>query len=385
MHGIFSADSHVDLWTLPPDLFTSNSPKEFHDRVPRVVEGPEGPEWKSGNQTIMYIPDVGNTQRPKPGLGAQIDRIAATGFYDDGANGHPHPSDPELRMRDQELDGVDGEVIYGLLSLDRQIGEPEATWLSYQIYNDWLADFCQTNPNRFIGLGCVLNDDPSRACEEFRRVAKKGLKGIELRVNPDGISLWNPQWDQLWATAEDLDLSIALHLPGIPIPGPSADEVNVKLPKNPIGTYGNMGQVLRRAVGGGPAHGAGSLILSGVLERHPKFTMVLGEVDIGWIPYFLSRMDTVSTERTEFPLGLPLLPSEYWKRQCLATYQTDIVGTHNVGFIGAENIMWASDYPHPNGVWPKSQEVIKEELHHLDQETYKKIVNDNVRRVYKID
>ena len=385
MHGVFSADSHVDLWTLPNDLFISNAPKEFHDRVPRVVDGPEGPEWKSGDRTIMYIPDVGNTQRPRPGLGAQIDRIAATGFYQDGAEGRPHPSIPELRVKDQELDGVDGEVIYGLLSLDRQIGEPEATWLSYQIYNDWLADFCRSNPSRFIGLGCVLNDDPARAAEEFRRVAKKGLKGIELRVNPDGIPLWSPEWDLLWATAAELQLTVSLHTPGIPIPRPKPEELDQKLPENPIGTYGNMSQVLGRAVGGGPAHAAGALILSGALERHPDFTMVLGEVDIGWIPYFLHRMDTVSTERTEYPLGLPLKPSEYWRRQCLATYQTDMVGTHNVDFIGAETIMWASDYPHPNGVWPKSQEIIRAELSHLDPATRQKIVNDNVHRVYHLN
>ena len=50
-------------------------------------------------------------------------------------------------------------------------------------------------------------------------------------------------------------------------------------------------------------------------------------------------------------------PSDYWRRQCKATFQFDRIGAKLIDDMGAETLMWGSDYPHGDGVWPESDQV----------------------------
>ncbi|MEE9561206.1 MAG: amidohydrolase family protein, partial [Acidiferrobacterales bacterium] len=75
-------------------------------------------------------------------------------------------------------------------------------------------------------------------------------------------------------------------------------------------------------------------------------------------------------------------PSEYWYRQCKATYQSDRIGIKLLDDLGVENVMWGSDFPHPDGVWPDSQEFINKELGHLPADVRYKIVCENAARLY---
>jgi predicted TIM-barrel fold metal-dependent hydrolase len=77
-----------------------------------------------------------------------------------------------------------------------------------------------------------------------------------------------------------------------------------------------------------------------------------------------------------------MAPSGYWRRQCYATYQTDPVGVKLIDDLGADRIMWGSDFPHPDGVWPDSREFIQRELGGVDAGVRRKIVCDNAARLY---
>ena len=81
-------------------------------------------------------------------------------------------------------------------------------------------------------------------------------------------------------------------------------------------------------------------------------------------------------------LTLTRRPSEYWHRQCKATYQSDKIGIRLLDVLGEDNIMWGSDFPHMDGVWPDSQECIQKELGHLSDATRAKIVCENAARLY---
>jgi predicted TIM-barrel fold metal-dependent hydrolase len=124
-----------------------------------------------------------------------------------------------------------------------------------------------------------------------------------------------------------------------------------------------------------------SMIFAGVLERHPRLKLVLGESGIGWIPYVLWRMDAEWEDQFK-DLSLTMPPSEYWRRQCWATYQTDPIGIKMIDELGADRIMWGSDFPHPDGVWPDSQEILAKELGHLPAEVRRKVSCDNARNLY---
>jgi predicted TIM-barrel fold metal-dependent hydrolase len=90
-----------------------------------------------------------------------------------------------------------------------------------------------------------------------------------------------------------------------------------------------------------------AIIGAGVLERYPNLRIGLGESGIGWLPYALDRMDFEYEDR--FRDLMKLKPSEYWRRQCRATFQFDRIGAKLVEDIGVETLMWGSDYPHPDG------------------------------------
>jgi predicted TIM-barrel fold metal-dependent hydrolase len=124
-----------------------------------------------------------------------------------------------------------------------------------------------------------------------------------------------------------------------------------------------------------------SMIYSGVLERCPRIRLVLGESGIGWIPYVLWRMDAEWEDQFK-DLSLTMPPSDYWKRQCWATYQTDPIGVKLLDELGADKVMWGSDFPHPDGIWPDSQEYIARELGDLPAATRRKVVCENAAKLY---
>ena len=126
-----------------------------------------------------------------------------------------------------------------------------------------------------------------------------------------------------------------------------------------------------------------SIILSGACDRYPDFKFVLGECGVGWIPYVLHRMDE---EYNNFSsqIGLSLKPSEYWARQGYTTFQDEALTKEVISIVGVDNIMWGSDYPHPDGIWPDSFKIIQRNLSHLDQSTLSKLVCGNTKKLYRI-
>ena len=108
----------------------------------------------------------------------------------------------------------------------------------------------------------------------------------------------------------------------------------------------------------------------------------MGECDLSWIPHFLHRMDYM-VEQREKSAGLKMKPSDYWYRQCYATFQHDELGMELIHHLGPDNVMWGNDYPHPDGVWPESREILEQQTQGLNAEERRKVTHDNAARVYK--
>jgi predicted TIM-barrel fold metal-dependent hydrolase len=114
--------------------------------------------------------------------------------------------------------------------------------------------------------------------------------------------------------------------------------------------------------------------------------LVSAENDTGWLPHFMYRMDhSWDKFRTlgDYP-ALPLKPSEYMKRQLWATFLDDPVGPATYEFFGADNYMWASDFPHSDSTWPRSREVIKADFARVPEDVTRKIVFDNAAELYHL-
>ena len=107
---------------------------------------------------------------------------------------------------------------------------------------------------------------------------------------------------------------------------------------------------------------------------------MVGEAGIGWLPYALERFDLEWED--QFQDLIPCPPSEYWRRQMFATFQIDRTGLANLERIGADTVMWGSDFPHPDGTWPDSMEILAPQLEGLAESARKKVLHSNAARLY---
>ncbi len=374
-YEFISADCHIDLIWLPPDLFTSNARADLRARMPHVVDTRRGKMWVADNGAKFGLMNgMGSAGREYvPGQIHRSDRMASTGLYDDGRKGIRRLSDPELRLKDQERDGVQAEVLYGVLGASMRLNDDEAATEMLRVYNEWLADFCRTHPDRYAGLASIPSHSIDAAVEEVKRVAKTGvLRGLDIANRPDITPFWDPCWEPLWSAAEEAKLPIHLHTIGSTLP-----DLSKLAPKVARAAFAAMISSFQMYM----AIPLMGIIFSGALEHHPGLKVVIGESGIGWIPYVLDHMDLEWDDQFH-DLDLKFKPSEYWHRQCYATYQSDRIGIKMLDEIGEDNIMWGSDFPHPDGIWPDSQEFIQRELGHLPAATRHKIVCANAAKVY---
>jgi len=375
-YHIISADCHIDLIWLPPELFFENASAAMKERMPYVRESEDGPVWVSKQGAYFGLQNgMGSAGRKYvPGQIHRSDRMASTGLYEDGKKGIRRITDPELRIRDQDLDGVQGEVLYGILGAAQRLGDPLASEEMMRIYNDWLIGFCSSAPERFAGIACIPSHDMQAAVEEIRRVGSKGvLRGLEVAITSALKPLWHPEWHPVWEGAQETGLPVHFHTIGGK--RPSTEGLTQLQTRQSFACWltGFQLQMSEKLM---------QMIYGAVFEKFPALQLVIGESGIGWIPYILERMNLEWEEQFR-DLELTMKPSDYWRRNCHATFQSDPAGLKLIDRLGAENVMWASDFPHPDGVWPDSLETIREEFAEVSDAVRQKIICDNARSLYR--
>jgi len=180
-----------------------------------------------------------------------------------------------------------------------------------------------------------------------------GLRGLELSCSWDMEPMWHPVWEPLWRAVDEVNLPAPL--PHVPLDAAGRPREGDRLTRRAAMFTGVSAFQMNLVNIPGRDH------RRAVLERYPRLRISFGESGIGWIPYALDRMDFEWEDRFR-DLGLTMKPSDYWRRQCKATFQFDRIGTKLVEDMGDETIMWASDYPHTDGVWPESSKYIEEQF-----------------------
>ncbi len=384
-YEIISADTHLDLRWLPPDLFVSRAPEAQKPHMPNVQALDRGNYWfVQGKEFCAVGSDsagVREGQSYAPGESVHMDRMAEVGFFDGVADGIYHPVDPKLRVSDQNIDGIDAEVIYGILGIGGGMfidSGPEADSLAtiYDIYNEYVAGLVTGYEQRMAGLACITSHDPQISARQLRTAAGLGLRGAELNVSQMRKPIYHKDWDVLWATAAECAMPISFHTLGLDYAKPDPAEV-----ESYEWVDTGLLYILFQLSG---AEFLVSVLLSGACERHPGFNFVLGECGIGWLPYVLERTDNEYRDRL-FHIGLAQTPSDYWRRQGYSTFQQEFVSLDQVERIGVNNIMWGSDYPHQDGVFPDSRKAIKEGLGHLPEDVVRMIVCENAARLYRFN
>lgn len=382
-YNLISADTHMDLVYMPGDVFVENSPTEIRDMMPRVEDTDEGPYWILEGKKVVPSGYGGlNSGEYQEGEAKHLDRMAEVGFFDGMKQGIYHPSDPDLRVGDLDIDGVDAEIMYGILEigaggrLGPEVEEAGVLEATYEVYNQWVADFVGKNPTRMNALACLTHRDPETAAAQLRKAAEIGLRGAEILVPQMIKPMYHKDWDVLWQTSAECQIPISFHTVGgtFARPQPSEEQKYRYVIRG-------VGEALFQVTG---SEFLISIILSGACQRFPDFNWVLGECGIGWIPYIVERTDIEYADRL-FQLGLEMKPSDYWRRQGHSTFQEEHVSMDEVERIGVDSIMWGSDYPHPDGVFPDSRSVIQKCLGHLPDDIVQKITCENAAKLYRFN
>lgn len=370
-YQLVSADGHINEL---PDLWTKDVPGDIADLVPRVVNSET-----SGDMWIL-APKL-PPRKMGSSAAAKIDQ--STGYKPTATYKEMRPGsfDPAARVEDMKIDGVQAEVLYpGQGRALDMFANEEVRLYCARRYNDWMAEFQAAAPEHLVGLAILpqLDDgnNGSNALNELERIAGLGLRGAFLALGIEGIPLSDPKFESFWATASDLKIPISFHI------GNSRQHW--------VLNQGDLGPGVREAMMSVLPMGVGdplaTLIFSGILDRHPNLRIVLAECGIGWVPYFLQRMDAVAHKHGHvISEGMARLPSDVFRAQCFVTFQEDVVGLRLHDLIGESSMMWASDYPHSETTWPDSQPTVEREFKGINDETRGRILSKNCVELYRLD
>jgi len=349
---VVSADCHV---LEPSDLWERRIEAKFRHRLPRMERD------SKGNKVLVV----------EGGRPTRIRDFALEG--DDLERAKAGRPDLETRLQDLDRDGIDAEVIYpnrGLLMWASP--DPAHQTAMCRVWNDWALEVFGPQQHHCAPVAAIAPKDVETAVQEVQRVAKMGYRTVFLPVQVQDQPYNLPLYDPLWAAIQDTGMPISFH---------------VGTGRDPRTATGNGGAILNYVV-----HALSTatepvvqLCASGVLERFPQLKFGTVEAGIGWLGYFVERLDNVYRRQRHWAKSIITAPpSEYFHRQVFATFEEDILGVQIRHSIGVDNILWASDYPHSDTTWPESVKTIEEHFRGVPEEEKRKIVCDNTARVYGI-
>jgi len=302
--------------------------------------------------------------------------------------------DHEQRVQVLDADGIAAEVLFpdgitemnmppfgaGLsLPTDPPI-VPELQWAGARAHNRWMAEFCQMAPDRRAGVAIApICWDVELALEEIRWAKQSGLRGILIP------SRWgkrepyhHPRYEPIWKACEELELVVHLHSGAAPM--------------EDYGDHLGMMGIYITEVCWWSARPLWFLIWAGVFERHPRLRFAITESTAIWVPETLALMDQRYAETPynaklgDFRSHLKMPPSEYFRRHvflgasCMPRREVEL--RHE---IGLPNIMWGSDFPHPEGSWPETRRQMEESLRGVPEDELAALLGGNAARVYGFD
>jgi len=375
MGWMLSSDSHV---IEPPDLW-DGSGGALADRMPHVERLDDGDWWiVDGLKTMSFLGiQTGDRFANEP------DKLRTSGTFSEV---RAAAYEPRRYVEENESDGIWGSVLYpsqGLVLYEVPVTDVVSA--SMRRYNDWLADFCSEAPARLKGIAMLNVDDVDEAVTELTRSRERGLVGALITVAPpDWQPYRSPAYDPLWAAAQDLGTPLALHVGtdrADPRVGRAAFRLDVK--NVPPSVFVNPDAQVRRAFA--------EIIFSGVFERFPRLRIGSVEHELGWIPFFLDRLDYAYTDRP--PRGPEwhrfsdpgALPSDFFRRNAFASFQEDPHALRLLDVLGPGVPTWGSDYPHTESTFPRSREIVASRVKDLDEADAERITCTTCAELYGFD
>jgi predicted TIM-barrel fold metal-dependent hydrolase len=363
---IVSVDDHV---IEHPNVWQDRLPARFKEAGPRNIKDENGLDvWEFEGRRAYSIGLNAVAGKRREEFGVDPTRYAdmLPGCYD-----------PAERVKDMDIEGVQAQLCFPSFpgfagSTFLAAADKELAAACVSAYNDWMIDeWCAANPERQIPLCLVPFWDIAATVAEAERVARKGAKAISFTEMPHALGLpsfHTDHWDAFLRVCEESGMPLCLHFGsgGAPSVAPEAPFTTA------IALFGLNSQMCTV-----------DLFNTRIFERFPNLKVALSEGGIGWMPYILERAD-YTWERHRFYTGMAdaRRPSEIFRANIFGCFIYDDAGLHNIERIGADNIMFESDYPHSDCNWPHTRKMLAESLAHVPDDVARRIAEDNARRVF---
>jgi predicted TIM-barrel fold metal-dependent hydrolase len=371
MQKLITTDCHV---AVPPSV-VEELPSAYREYFARVEHRDDGDYMRLPSSTQSMGLSVPSEIKLEGDAGVRMSF---------GACPEANPSfEPAEMLADLERDGVYGAVLISRLSILGDTMPIDADIAYCEVANDWLAESWAPYLDR-VAPGIMLPYRDVAACvKEMERCAAKGMRPALL---PDGIGTMpyhRPEWEPFWEAASALKMPITMHVGGtrhVPNPNVTFDRYKGLAY---VGWYNQcvgMGETL------------GWLTFSGVFERHPDLHVIMTEGYAGWLAFAMqfwdhhwndSRFGKMSAFG-DWSATLAAPPSYYLKRQAHATFMWDPLAIEARHHTGTDCLLWANDYPHPEGSFPFSKEWNDKQFAGVPQADIDAIVGGNAATLFNI-
>jgi len=195
---------------------------------------------------------------------------------------------------------------------------------------------------------------------------------------PEARSYDRPEYEPLWAAAQDLEAPLSLHIDtNRPAPGDTRASVRA----TPASLLANADHFVRMSLG--------NLIFTGVFERYPRLRVVSAEHELSWAPHFIDRLDYTYTQRAWrdgwHRFKGDARPSDFFHRNVFLSFQEDDLGVRDRALIGVDQITWGSDYPHTESTFPRSRKVLERILAGVPDDQQRQITRSTAARLYDFE
>jgi predicted TIM-barrel fold metal-dependent hydrolase len=362
MQKVISADSHIS----EVEACFSQIDPAFEDRRPRQI-------YDDKRGAVLEISDLGI--KVPMGIictaGRNPEDFAKPVSWEEL---HPAGHDPAERLKIQDEEGIIAEVLYPSLGMVL-CNHPDVNYKKacFDAYNRWLAEFCEKDAKRLIGIPMLSMRTPEEAVEELRVASDMGFRGVMLPGDPEVEDYDHPCYDEFWRACVDLSVPVSFHI--LTTKDGILERVRGSKLVHQIVTVRGVQNIIMM------------MLLGGVFDRHPELKVVLVESDAGWVPHFKFRMDH-AYERHRFHLPTEKLerePSSYFDSNIFVTFQDDYSVKHVKGGLNMSRVMWASDFPHSDGTYPKSRDVIATVTEGMSNQEVEDLLFNNAASLYGIE
>jgi predicted TIM-barrel fold metal-dependent hydrolase len=377
---VIDSDIHVRE---PQDLWARYIEPRFKDRAPQFTDFPDGSSpgvWRfEGKLFPAYI------DRPERQRLAKVRREKSRDRHEElgreiGSEEERRGEDPKAMLHAMDVEGIDISIVFRtraahIIAVDGL--DPELVAAVCRAFNNWLTDFCSTDPARLKPAALLPMHDVKLAVAEARRSVGELRAAALVLPNQqvNGRPWYDPYYDPLWAEAERLHVPVAFH--GIQL------AYQEHLGRRFLDNF-----AMAHAVGH-PVEmmlALGSMLSGGVFERFPGLTAAFLEGSCSWVPWWLwclgERVEKFGDDE-RFRLKMPL--SEYFRRHCYVSVDPDeTVARHAIEAMGDENIVISTDWPHDDSAYPHAIETFLK-LEGVSEVSKRKILWDNCARLYNIE